>query len=166
MPTICMFVRIYYVSFTEHRCMYVTVPGMKISAGAIAALSNGMQMYARNVMDVALEHQQCRMNEYTRKSYGALSRMIASGQGDALPENNRNIALVWSATDPKGLLEQEEKDAKRAVLERSLVEERDLIRELRTADDIYLARRKTHSVLSNFQEGTWWRKEVHAYIAR
>lgn len=137
---------------------------MKISAAAIAALSNGMQMYARNLVDVALEHQQSRMNESTRRSYGALTRMIASGQGEALPENNRNIALVWGATDPKASLEQEEKDAKRAVFEKSLAEEKDLVREMRTADDIYLARRKTHSVLSNFQEGTWWKKEVRVVL--
>ena len=151
-----------------YACMYVMYsPGMKISAAAVAALSNGVQIYSRNLMDAALEHQKSRTNESLRRSYGALSRMITTGQGDALPENNRNIALAWSATDPKTVLEQEEKEAKKAALESSLAEEKELIRELKVADEEHLTRRKTQSVLNNFQESPWWRKEAcTTYIAQ
>jgi hypothetical protein len=80
---------------------------MKISVSAVAALSNGIQLYSKNLLESALEVRSNRHNESSRRAYNALQRMIHSGKGEPLPENQSNIGIKWDALQTKSVLEQE-----------------------------------------------------------
>ena len=149
-------VELYFSDFIE----ILFDSGMKISLSAVAAISEGVQTYVKNLMDNALENRSCRLNESTRGPFGALSRMIATGQGDPLPDNLKNVALVWSSKDVRTVLEDEEKNAKRSFLSFSATEEKELVREMRSLDDMYLTKRKAYSMLANTPENYWWLREV------
>jgi hypothetical protein len=139
--------------------------GMKISAKAAAALSEGIQIYAKNLLESAMEHRRCRINETATKSFMAVHRMIAAGRGNPLPENQANVALVWSGRDAMRVAAREESFAKKFIAAQNAADEKELIREMKAKDESILSKRKVYQGVASTPDvnaTTWWTLEVIA----
>jgi hypothetical protein len=131
---------------------------LKIGMPSLNALSTGIQQHLKNVLEAAFKTSKSRINRTAFNSYDGISKMIVDhGKGNALPENQHNIAIRWG-DDVRAILHAEEVTARKALkyydseLEESLKEKMSAFDEERSK--IVNKRRVNDS------DESWWSKEV------
>lgn len=137
---------------------------MRMGADACSALSAGVQLHLRNVLEGAGRAMKCRMNRSSTNSYEGLAKMVlAQGRGRVLPENQSNIALVWGP-DVRSVLQREEQEARQRVREASVAEEESLAADMRAYDEQRAAMSATTKRKMQDADVPWWQKEVAVFI--
>jgi hypothetical protein len=90
--------------------------GMKISPHALQALSNGLQVHLKNIIEAAVKLKRVKENSTSLGCYDHLSRMIIDyGRGNAVYENKFNIAMKWGP-NVQNILKFEDEAAKKLLL--------------------------------------------------
>lgn len=90
--------------------------GMKISPHALQALSNGLQVHLKNIIEAAVKLKRVKENSTSLGCYDHLSRMIIDyGRGNAVYENKFNIAMKWGP-NVHNILKAEDEAAKKLLL--------------------------------------------------
>lgn len=90
--------------------------GMKISPHALQALSNGLQVHLKNIIEAAVKLKRVKENSTSLGCYDHLSRMIIDyGRGNAVYENKFNIAMRWGP-NVQNILKAEDEAAKKLLI--------------------------------------------------
>jgi len=90
--------------------------GMKISANALQALSNGLQVHLKNIIEAAVKLKKVKENSTSLGCYDHLSRMIIEyGHGNSVYENKFNIAMKWGP-NVQNILKVEDEAAKKLLI--------------------------------------------------
>ncbi|MFN9960975.1 MAG: hypothetical protein ACK55I_48465, partial [bacterium] len=67
-----------------------------VNEEVLKAVSDGVQIFLKNILDSACKAANHRTNKNTCNAFDILSKMInEEGKGNAIPENQMNIALAW-----------------------------------------------------------------------
>ena len=132
---------------------------MKIGVPSLNMLSNGIQQHLKNVLESAFKLSKTRANKTAINSYDGISRMIIEhGHGNALPENQQNIAIHWG-DDVSGALHREELEARHTLKQYEVGLEETLAQKMRAYDE-ERGKAGQRRRPGTSDADSWWAKEV------
>lgn len=138
---------------------------LKIGVPALNALSTGIQLHLKNILEGAFKTSKSRVNRTAINSYDGITRMIVEhGKGYALPQNQQNIAIRWGE-DVRAALRAEEMTARSMLRQYDNALEESLQEKMKAFDEE--RSKNTNKRKVGDADVPWWNKEVklaHSFL--